>query len=1004
MRRSATFVAVLAMLCAASFPAFAADGPPPTTPPDKIAGAYLVLLDGEPVVAYTGGVPGLDATAVTVAGDLDPSSAAVSAYAAHLRSRHDDALRRAGIGPDAKVYDYTHALDGFAAVLTPAEAASLAAQPGVNGVLRDEMRTTASDSTPDFLGLTDPRGPWATGYTGEGVVVGVIDTGIWPEHASFADEPVAGSTPPEFDGTACDFGDAVPGATAHNAADAAFTCNHKIVAAEAFSAGFTSSPDRAIAATDYLSARDASGHGTQTAAIAAGNRGVATGLDTTGLPIMVSGVAPGAHVAAYKSCWTADGGDVGCATSDLVAAIDRAVADGVDVIAYAVTSQGTAIGVDDIALMYAASAGILVAAPAGNGGPGEGSTASPGTTPWVTSVAAASEDRALRARLALGDGTTIEATGVGAATSTLPLIDAAELGNAACDPDGTFAESVAGSIVLCAGSELAPPDITRAVADQGGAAVVLVAGLGDTRSTTGSAALPLISIDAAGAARLAGYLEESGDSAVAMLGDGVRAQVTGSVVAPFSARGPNPLTPDILKPDVTAPGVAILAAAPPGAQARDGFAVHSGTSAAAAHVAGVYALMRQAHPTWSAAAAASALVTTASREVWTDDDLTPAGALAAGAGLIRPGGAITRRGTLFNPGLVYERSLADHLGLLCGLGGGGIADSVACASRPVAARDLNMPSVAVADVVGTTTVVRTVTSVADKARTFEAQVDAPPGFFVEVEPARITLAPGETARFALTLTPTRAPSGEWRQGSLTWNSEDYRVVTPIVARAAAIAAPAELTESGTTGAAVFDVTFGYSGEYEATARGLVAPEVTRGAVDADPTGNVAAAIASGVGAVVSDLDVTEDTVFVRIVLAGDDGDLDLYVLDEEGGLVASSAASGSLEQVDLELPVAGDYSVVVHGSDVGGDEAAFTLSRWVVGAAGPTPISVVQSPSLAAQNGEGVISVAWTDAPSAEELIGAVVHADERGMVAVTAITVDTTLGQPRGPMRSSDG
>jgi subtilisin family serine protease len=996
VKRTATIVAVLAMLCAASSSAFAADEAADLS--DKAPGAYLVIMDEEPVVAYTGGLPGLEATAVSADDALDPRSPTVAAYVDHLRSRHDDALRAAGIPLDTKLYDYTFATNGFAAGLTASQAHDLESQAGVRAVVRDELRTPATDSTPDFLGLTDSRGPWATGYTGDGVVIGVIDTGIWPEHASFTDTGIVTSPPADFTATACDFGSAVPGAVAHNGDDADFPCGGKIVAAQAFSAGFTAAPARAIAATDYLSARDADGHGSHTAAIAGGAQRVVAEIGQSG-PVEVSGVAPRAQIAAYKACWTDDTGGVGCVLSDLVAAIDQAVADGVDVISYAVGSNAATLGPDDLAFMYATAAGVLVAAPAGNGGPDAASIHSPGTVPWVTTVAAASDDRAFLGTVTLGDGTTVEGASTSAGTPELPVVDAAQLGNPTCDPAGSFAEAATGAIVLCAGSALTPAAVTSAVADQGGAAAIVADLSGSRTVVAGRTVLPLISVDEVSASRVALFIAESGGAAVATLGRGIPTEVTGSIIAPFSARGPNPLVPDILKPDVTAPGVAIVAATSTDGGAAETFATHSGTSAAAAHVAGVYALLRQAHPTWSASAVKSALVTTTRRDVWTDGELTPADALSAGSGLIQPGGAITRRGTPFNPGLVYETALADDVGFVCGLGLIGLSNAAACRVPAVAAADLNLPSIGLAGAVGTATVTRTVTSVADRTRVFEARIDAPPGFFVEVDPARLTLAPGESAQFELRITPTRAPSGEWRQGSLTWVSDDYRVTSPIVAQAAALAAPVDVAGSGTSGSAGFGVTFGYGGEYTAAAYGLVAPTVTAGTVTADPAGDVRAAMESGEGVATFRVVVAEGEVLARFALVGGSDDLDLYVFAEDDRLVGRSVNRGSGERIDLASPAAGAYTIVVHGSDVVGPEADFTLSEWVVGGDPAARLDVVRSPDQAVENAGGFVSVAWREATQGAEMVGAVTHGSAERIIAVTAITVNTTSPTESGPL-----
>ncbi len=737
------------MLCAASLPALAADAERPApAPTDKIAGAYLVFMSADPVVTYRGGVSGLDPTAVTAGDALDTNDQAVAAYASHLLTGHDVALSSAGVDPAVKLYDYVYAANGFAALLTPSEAAAIATQPDVLAIVHDEMRRPATDSTPDFLDITDPRGPWATGYTGEGVVIGVIDTGIWPEHPSFADDGRYRPLVDGFSGAACEFGS--------GPADAPFECGGKVVSAQAFNAGFTADPSRVIAPSDHLSTRDATGHGSHTAATAAGNQSVPLELESADVPRSISGIAPRARIAAYKACWLSDAGTVGCAVSDLVAAIDQAVADGVDVISYAISADSTVLGADDIAFMYAAAAGVMVAAAAGNGGSTAGSIRSPGTAPWVTTVAASSEDRGFRSALTLGDGTVIEGLTLADDTAPLPLLDAADLGNPTCDPSEDFTESIAGAMVLCEQSPLDLGAVATALSLRGGARMIVASDGAGAVARTG---LPLLAVDPQDGARISAYIAGADGVATGSLSAPASTAVTPSIIAPFSARGPNPLAPDILKPDVTAPGIGIIAASTPASAtlgSQSGFAAESGTSIAAAHVAGVYALIRQAHPTWSAAAAKSALVTTANREVWIDEDLTPADALAAGSGLIQPGGAIARRGTPFNPGLVYETGAEDAIGFLCGLDLAGIGSAVRCGGAAIAARDFNLPSIGVASVVGTATITRTVTSVADKTRVFEARIDAPPGFFVEVNPATITIAPGESAQYQLTITPTRA--------------------------------------------------------------------------------------------------------------------------------------------------------------------------------------------------------------------------------------------------------
>ena len=236
-------------------------------------------------------------------------------------------------------------------------------QPGVVLVQPDVMRYKTTDSSPKFLGLTDRGGAWARGYTGEGVIVGIIDSGIWPEHPSFADD---GSYPPLSIGSIpCEFGN-----TAHNPNDAPFTCNNKLLGArqmlETYRALIGAEPD------EYDSARDDDGHGTHTASTAAGNAGVRA--DLYGIPRgRISGMAPRARIIAYKGL-----GNLGGFGSDLAAAIDQAVADGVDVINYSIGGGPSLLGADDFAFLFAADAGVFAATSAGNDGPGDATVGGPG--------------------------------------------------------------------------------------------------------------------------------------------------------------------------------------------------------------------------------------------------------------------------------------------------------------------------------------------------------------------------------------------------------------------------------------------------------------------------------------------------------------------------------------------------------------------------------------------------------------------------------------------------
>ena len=185
---------------------------------------YIVVMSADPVVTYAGQLAGYAATAPDQGDKINATSELVQSYVQFLHQSHDEVLATVGLDATDKLYSYTYALNGFAAEFTPDQVKAIASQPGVTIILRDEFRVAQDDDVPAFLGLTEAEGAWAQKYTGEDVVVGVIDSGIWPEHPSFADN---GSYDlPPTGPLACDFGN-----TAWNPADVPFTCNNKLIGA-----------------------------------------------------------------------------------------------------------------------------------------------------------------------------------------------------------------------------------------------------------------------------------------------------------------------------------------------------------------------------------------------------------------------------------------------------------------------------------------------------------------------------------------------------------------------------------------------------------------------------------------------------------------------------------------------------------------------------------------------------------------------------------------------------
>ncbi|MEA2002097.1 MAG: S8 family serine peptidase [Actinomycetota bacterium] len=933
-------------------------------------GSYIVVMEADPLIVEFG-QDGL-------------TSKAAEKKAKGLAKGHDKALTDAGLSASDKVQGYTNALNGFSAFLSFEEAQAVANQPEVAMVLPDELMQADTDSSPTFLGLTDPAGVWQTGYDGEGVVIGVIDTGIWPEHDSFADDG-SYSSPPITVGE-CDFGN-----SAHNADDADFECNNKLIGARQMLDTYRFFIG--AEAFEYDSARDDNGHGTHTASTAGGNAGVDAsifGIDRG----TVSGIAPRAHIVAYKGL-----GFLGGFGSDLAAAIDQAVADGVDVINYSIGSSSAAIGPDDIAFLFAAADGVFIATSNGNNGPGAATTGSPASVPWLTAVGASTQARTFRGSAVLGDGSEFFGASVTTGVGPLQLVDAADAGDELCNLGALNTSVVTGKIVLCKRGVIARVEKSQAVAAAGGLGMILY-NASDTQSqVTDNHFVPSVHINNTDGLVVKAYIASEGAAATATITEGVFAPAQGSVMAAFSSRGPNVLSSDIIRPDVTAPGVNILAGNTPtpdsGAPGQL-FQSISGTSMSSPHVAGLFALIKQANPDWSAAMAKSAIMTTARQDVTKEDATTPADLFDMGAGHVDPGKAV-HKGSSFQPGLVYDAGLFEYAGFTCGadlnIFSSGSCDFLAGIGVPIDPSDLNVPSIGIGELVGSQTITRTVTSVAQESgwRTYNVSVDAPAGFDATVSPSSIRLKSGQSASYDVTFTAnSAAQAGVWSYGALTWSDTtgNYDVRSPIALRGEALGAPVEVSGTGTTGSASFDVTFGYTGDYTAAPHGLVARVDTVDTISQDPD-QTYPSIDDGVGVNKHTFTLT-DVAVARwsLVIPGPD-DIDLFLEDSSGTIVAASTNGGTDELIELLLPADGTYTMVVHGWSVPSEPLAYTLESWIVPNASMS-LSVTGAPASATAGAVGTVDIAWTGLAAGTEYLGAVSHSDASGVLGLTLVSVDT--------------
>ena len=975
---------------------------PPTVvaAPAEDEKSYVVLMSDLPAVAYEGGKPGYRATKPAPGEKINPAAPAVVAYVDHLESTHQRALRAAGVdaGP---VNTYAYALNGFSAMMTPTEAERLRLQKNVLDVQEDVLKQKQTDTSGDFLGLSGEGEAWQTGHQGEGVVVGVIDTGIWPEHPSFADPGGLPRPVGAQNSVPCEFGD-----TRHNPDDLRFKCQNKLIGARDMRSTYKSQFGPEV----YDSARDYDGHGTHTASTAAGNAGV--DAEIFGIHRgTVSGIAPRASVIAYSAL-----GSLGGFGSDLADAIDQAVADGVDVINYSIGSSTPGLtGPDDIAFLFAADAGVHVATSNGNAGPGASTVGSPASVPWITAVGASTHTRTFESTATLGDGSTYTGASLteGVAEQT-PLVDAASRGNELCKTDVEFEPALEGEIVLCARGEIARVDKSKAVWEQGGSGMILFNQNDAQALVTDNHFLPSVHVSYSDGMAIRDYIASmapkgkgkgkgkpggqptAGPTASLTQGEATTAQ--GRVMADFSSRGPvgAPASSDIIRPDVTAPGVNILAGHTPTPEAgRPGqlFQSISGTSMSSPHVAGLLALIDEAHPDWSAAVAKSALMTTARQDVHKEDGTTLADPFDMGAGHVDPGRPADA-GSIFDPGLAFDAGFADYLAFLCGAAPG-VVSAAYCGALPEGADDaseLNLPSIGDSSVVGGTTITRTVTNVSDETLAVSADVEDPAGFEIVATVTPGTVAPGASAEVTLEVTNIDAPADQWRFGALVLTSGAYTARSPIALRASSIGVPDVVEGTGESGTASFDVSFGYTGAYDVQPYGLAAEELTSGTVGQDEDQIFDPSDADSGGAVHYPLNLSDVKLYRFEMNQGDVGgdgtDLDIFVLDSQGRLVASSTSGGTSELIELVDPADGTYDLYVHGWGVGDTPVDFTFHSWTVDGAPGGSLGLVNPPPPAVLGGTGTVTFEWSGVAAGSKAVGVLEHTDGTSSLGLTQVHV----------------
>jgi subtilisin family serine protease len=993
-RRLAAVALVLAAALVLGFTTTAVAEPPSPTPSDAttavpsvdaVPGRYIVTLADEPAASYDGGVAGYAATKPAKGRKVSLDSARTERYRSFLKHKQATIARSVGARTDEQ---FSVALNGFVADLDSAQAQKLQVSPGVVSVVKDQrIRVPDNRKSTDFLKLSGPHGVWSDlggpSRAGQGVVVGVIDSGIWPESASFAGDRL-GHRPPDSpktryrpyrDGYSIVMdksdGSQFRGVCQTGPGWSAQDCTTKIVGARYFDDNISASLGPNDKLDDYLSPRDGGGHGTNTASTAAGNHDVRAVIDDHDYG-PISGVAPAAKIAVYKVLWQLAGHpEVTGTISDIVEGIDAAVGDGVDVINYSIAANAISAVNDpvSIALFNAAAAGIFVAAAAGNSGPSPASVNN--AFPWVTTVAA-STVQPWQGTIKLGNGARYAGTSttVTRAVGPASLVNATAVGRPGADPAGVRIcapgtldpDRVRGTIVVCDRGVIERVAKSSEVQRAGGIGMILV-NLTTNTLDDDQHGVPTVHINPPASQAVQAYAGRPDAEATLVPGNRTDTTTPYPQVAAFSSRGPAAATGgDVLKPDLAAPGVSILGAVAPRSSGGQDFGFESGTSVAAPHVAGLAALFLgdRVHPTWSPMRIKSAMMTTAG------DTVTPNGRpdtdpYAQGAGQVRPQ-------RMLDPGLVYDSGPADWLAFVEGLGfdtGSGVA-----AKDP---SELNMPSIAVGALVGRQRVTRTVTAVRPGKYRVRASI---PGMKVKVSPSVLTVRrAGERRRFTVTLTRTTAPLGETTHGFLTWRSGRESARIPLVAVPRAVSAPAEVSGDGASGSVRFVIRPGVSGVFPIRAYGLASGPTRPGQVTATTSQVFQSVVPSG-------------SKLVRFAVDADQpaADIDLGVYRLVNGqpvLVGVSGSPGGQEQVTLASPSPGTYLVQVRGfaDPPGSSSTTFVERTTVVSSDQAFGFTVTPSDPRVRAGRPRSLTARWSGAVPTTPYLGWVEYPDGTGTV-----------------------
>ncbi|XP_031100841.1 subtilisin-like protease SBT5.6 [Ipomoea triloba] len=693
------------------------------------------------------------------------------------------------------VHSYKNVINGFSALLTPDQANKISEMEGVISVFHSHPTRIKPHTTRswDFVNLLEAVNGNPSGREellrkangGKDVIVGMMDSGVWPESPSFSDRGMK-PVPRSWKGI-CQKG------SAFNSSH----CNRKLIGARYHLKSYEATYGRLNRTADFRSARDADGHGTHTASTVGGRRvrnAAALGGFGNGT---ASGGAPLVRLAIYKVCWPIPNRSTRtCLDDDILAAFDHAISDGVDVISVSLgaaagaqyyTRSGVAIGA-----LHAVKRNIVVACSAGNAGPTPSTVGN--VAPWIITVGASSSDRVFSSPLKLGNGMIIEGQTVTPIRrgNLLPLVYAGNVEipgttdnttKGRCNSGTLSRRLVRGKIVVCLTNDglSASQEVQRA----GGAATIV----GDPYNeiTVDTFVHPTTVVFGYELTSILKYIRaDTNPTATLLPGETLIGTKPAPVMAPFTSLGPSIIEPNILKPDITAPGLNILAAwseaSSPTKLSFDRrvvkYNIISGTSMSCPHVSAVAALIKAIHPDWSSAAIRSALMTTATTNNVVGTPIVNATGYFAtpfeyGAGHILPSKAA-------DPGLVYNATYNDYLLFLCSRGIK-LDSSFKCPKKKLLPSNLNYPSLSIANLRGSMTVKRTVTNVGNSNSTYVITVTPPPGYVVAISPTTLKFSRvGEKQSFNVTVRTKGVRNGSgFAFGSYSWSDGTHVVSSPI---------------------------------------------------------------------------------------------------------------------------------------------------------------------------------------------------------------------------------